>query len=205
MRKKNIKRIVAVGASSCEGKVDVEGSGFVGRLRRWMESLEQHYHVYNLGISGDTTKGMLKRLTPEVKPRKPDLIMFQLGLNDARRLGSESSPVEVPLMKFEENVRKLIRQAERLAEVMFVSIYPIDEERTSPVSWRPVYYLFKDAVAYSQASKEVCIDMRVPYIDVFNQWMKEDYTKYLHSDGLHANSMGHEKIFEMVKEKIEEV
>src|SRR3989344_1664180 len=102
------KRIAAIGASYCEGKVDPEGGGFVGRLRSWHESFIQDNHVFNLGISGDTTSDMLKRLEKE---------------------------------------------------------------------------------------------MKVPYVDVFGEFMKIDYKKYL-ADGLHPNSQGHQRIFELVKDKL---
>lgn len=196
------KRIVSIGASSCEGKVDPKGGGFVGRLRRWLESIDQHYHVYNLGVSGDTTSGMLKRFLQEAKPRKPELVIIMLGINDCRRDGSKNSPCDTPTSQFRENVSKLITQARSLTDkVLFISVYPIDESKTAPVSWRKVFYLEKDAGNYAGNMKQICKELKIDYLDIFNVWLKENYkNKYLADDGLHANSRGHEYIFEKVKD-----
>jgi len=199
------KKIVAIGASSCEGKVDFEGNGFVGRLKTWHEGFDVHNHqVYNLGIPGDSTTGILKRIISEVSVRKPGLILIQLGINDTRREGSASAPCETSLTKFRANLTELIKKAKSLAEVIFVSVYPIDDSKTTPASWRPIYYFSRDAEKYAQAMKDVCRELKVPYIDIFNQWLKTNYKeKYLYKDGLHANSNGHKYIFEQVKSFLE--
>lgn len=80
-----------------------------------------------------------------------------------------------------------------------ISVYPIDDSRTTPVSWRNIYYLLSDAKGYAQTAKDICGDMKVPYLDIFNKWLKLDYKKYLHTDGLHAGPKGHKLIFEELK------
>ena len=197
------KRIVVIGSSSAEGKVDPEFGGFAGRLRAWHESISPHNHVFNLAISGDTTAGMLKRLVIESKPRSPDLILIQHGLNDTLRRGNKSAPNNIPIAQFKNNVVELIQQAKILAKVAVISVYPIDDSRTSPVSWDNIYYLLADAKIYTQAAKEICQKTEIPYLDIFNQWIKTDYEKYLYEDGLHTNSLGHKIIFEELKKFLE--
>lgn len=68
MDKKNYKRIVVIGASSCLGQVDPEFGGWAGRLRQWFESQNEFNLLYNLGISADTSSGVALRLLAEATP-----------------------------------------------------------------------------------------------------------------------------------------
>jgi lysophospholipase L1-like esterase len=194
------RRIVALGASTVYGRVDIEGGGWVGRLRRWHEQQHPRNAVFNLGIGGDTTAGFLARMKTEVPVRKPDLILVGGGLNDAKRIGGCEAKVTTPLTLFRNNVAALIDQARSIAEVIFVGITPFDETKTTPISWVDAYYLLVDAIDYAQATKEICEAEKVPYIDIFNEWLKTDYLPLLADDGLHPNSLGHQKIFESVRD-----
>jgi lysophospholipase L1-like esterase len=196
------KKIVAIGASSCEGKVDALHGGFVGRLRAWHESLSDHHSVYNLGISGDTTEKVLKRLPLEVPPRRPNLIIVQCGINDFIHVGSKNSPIRFSIQQIQTNISSILTVAKEFADVLFVSVFPIDETKTCPCSWKDIYYLERDAKQCAKISQEIAMSMKVPYVDVYNTFIQEDYKKYLHVDGLHPNSLGHEAIFQMVKSKL---
>ena len=196
------KKIVAIGASSCEGKVDIAGGGFVGRLREWHETASEHNSVYNLGISGDTTEKILKRFPVEVPPRSPDLIIVQCGLNDFIHLNSKNAPLQFTLDQIHKNFSLILKEAKKIADVLCVSVFPIDETKTCPCSWRDICYLEKDAMQCSEISKQFALEMDIPYIDVYGVFLQDGHKKYLHTDGLHSNSLGHEKIFEMIKSKI---
>ena len=60
-------------------------------------------------------------------------------------------------------------------------------------------YLLSDAIAYTNAVKEICENNKVAYLDIFNEWLQKDYKQWLFNDGLHANSIGHTIIFEELK------
>lgn len=199
------KKIVCIGASSCEGKVDVEGQGFVGRLRKWWEAENQHNSVYNLGISGDMTCDVIARLKTEIPPRKPDLIIVQCGINDFIRDGDRDKPTRFTVDQVEANIRTIIQDSKKTSDVLYVSVYPIDETRTTPCSWRDIYYLADDARRCADISKKVASELNVPYVDMYDAFIKEGFKKLLHTDGLHANSEGHQRIFEMIKAKLLEI
>ncbi len=197
------KRIVVIGASSCLGQGDPELGGWAGRLRQWFERQNADNLLYNLGVSADTSTGVAQRLLTEATPRKPGLTIVQIGINDTWRDDSPQSSTETPPDQFRENFIKIIDVARSLGEVLVVSIFPIDEAKTTPVSWVNRYFLLGDAKWYAQATKEICQELAVPYLDIFNEWLKVDYRKYLDADGLHANPEGHRYTFERVKEHIE--
>ena len=122
-------RIIVIGASSVQGRIDPESGGWTGRLRKWHESNTRHNAVYNLGIGGNTTEDLLGRLKSECKARLPDLIIFSLGLNDARRIGSPKAPNDVSPEKFQANIKKLIKISKKITDVVFVGVYPINDKK----------------------------------------------------------------------------
>lgn len=194
-------KVVAIGSSSLAGVGDPKGSGFIGRLKNWHESNDFRNILYNLGISGDTTTGMLKRLLPEASLRKPELIIIASGLNDTKRVGKIDAPVTTLEEIFKSNITRLITQAKSLCDVVFISVYPINDAKTAPLSYwkKNIYYLMKDAIKYTALAKDICLRQHIPYLDVFNKWLQKDYKNWLAEDGLHANSSGHKKIYEDLK------
>ncbi len=195
------KNIVVIGASSVFGRIDPKGGGFVGRLKTWHENNEPNYNaVYNLGISGDTTTGMLSRLLPEAGARNPDLMILSLGTNDASRIGSLTSPHATTLNEFERKVKKLIQQSQSLTmNVLIVSAYPIDDTKTVPLFNSNKYYLMSDIKIYIKKTQEICEQNGILYLDLFNALITTDYKKLLYKDGLHMNAQGHQFIFEQLK------
>ena len=76
------QNICVFGDSVTWGAWDNKG-GWVSRLRAFIESGNRDYFVYNLGVSGDTTKELLGRFDIEAKARSPNIIIFQIGDNDS--------------------------------------------------------------------------------------------------------------------------
>lgn len=194
------QRIVAIGASSVYGRVDPSGGGFVGRLRRWHESNGRHNAVFNLGIGGDTTTGMRDRLVPEASLRRPDLLLFHLGHNDARRTGALSSPTETSLENYRRNLRELIRLGRGLADCVFVSTYPIDETKTQPLVETEYFLSMSDVGLFAEAGRKMCESEAVPYLNVYSELLSKDIHPLLYEDGLHCNSAGHQFIFEKLRD-----
>ncbi|MFQ6056666.1 MAG: SGNH/GDSL hydrolase family protein [Methanosarcinales archaeon] len=52
---------------------------------------------------------------------------------------------------------------------------------------------------YNEIIKSVCKENNVYFVEIFDQMMKLSYKKLL-EDGLHPNSDGHQKIFEIIKD-----
>lgn len=192
------KSVTFIGASSTEGFVDPEGGGFVGRFRSWLQSQNPKYSVYNLGIQNDTSTGILKRAIPELIPRHCQLVIVQVCTNDAAREEKIENPPKVPLVQMEDNFYTLINQLQMSSEVICLSPTPIDQSKTTPVSWDDRYYLMEDIDRYHQKAFEICQSLGVDYLDIFSDWQKQDYFSLLDQDGLHPNSEGHQKIAQII-------
>ena len=69
------KDICIFGASITWGACDPENGGWATMIKNYYEEKDGR-SVYVLGVSGDTTEGLLKRLEIEALAREPKFILF---------------------------------------------------------------------------------------------------------------------------------
>ena len=79
------RTILVVGDSLSAEYGLVRGSGWVALLEQRLARENIGANVVNASISGDTTAGGLARLPTLLRDRKPDLVVLELGGNDALR------------------------------------------------------------------------------------------------------------------------
>jgi acyl-CoA thioesterase-1 len=77
-------QIVALGASSTAGYGVGASSAFPAQLEAMLRAKGRPMSVSNAGISGDTTGGMLARLSSAV-PQGTRIVILQIAGNDARK------------------------------------------------------------------------------------------------------------------------
>ena len=76
--------IMALGASNTYGKTVGRGEAYPAQLQTMLRSRGISASVSNAGINGDTTGGMLARLSQAV-PAGTQLVILQPGGNDRRK------------------------------------------------------------------------------------------------------------------------
>lgn len=199
-------QILIFGDSIAYGAWDAEG-GWAQRLRKYLDKkiidsgYELYYLVYNLGVDGDTSAGLLKRFEAEAKPRMREdeetIFIFSVGTNDSIYDNREKT-FRCPPQAYEKNLKKLIKQAKKYSDkLIFVGSTPVDK-RADPISWLPdcscKNEYFKE---YDRIAKEVFEKNNGYFIDVFSEFEKVDYERLL-TDGVHPDSEGHELIFNCV-------
>ena len=206
--------ILVFGTSITYGAWDTDG-GWVQRLRRHLDekqlsNSQLYYMVYNLGISGDTSEGILKRIAFETEQRlalkdegEEVIILISVGANDAI-YNNNTGKHHLPLETYGKNVQKIIRIAKTYAKhVIFISSKPIDESRVDPIPWlKNCSYREADIERYDKKTAEVCAKQTVPYIDIYRPLKKLPHYQKLFPDGVHLNNEGHQKIFEIVKNEL---
>lgn len=77
-------QIVALGASNTQGKGVGTSAAYPAQLQAMLKAKGANMRVTNAGISGDTTAGMLARLSRAV-PQGTRVVIVQYGGNDKRR------------------------------------------------------------------------------------------------------------------------
>ena len=192
--------ICVFGASITWGSYDTEKGGWADRLKLFffVQENDKFAQVYNLGISGDTTNDLLKRIDVECEARRPGTIIFSIGNNDSsfvKSLDGNRTPIE----EFRENLEKLCEKARKFTEeIMFIGLTGVDESKTQPIYWNTdISYSNENIGKYDVEIEKFCQEKKLKYINLRGILEPGDW-----EDGLHPNAKGHEKIFEILKPEV---
>jgi len=196
--------ILVFGDSIGYGRWDAKG-GWAEHLRslymqKNMVNIDPYFEVYNLSVDGSNSVDLLERLEFEIRQRTKDKeetkIIVAVGINDSQ-IGS----VGISIEKFEKNINLLIKIASKhSSKIVFIGLSPVDELKTNPIPWdKKMFYKNKRIKKYDNIIKSICQKNNIYFIDILDELWRLDYKKML-EDGLHPNSEGHKKIFEIVRD-----
>ncbi|MGJ3252703.1 MAG: GDSL-type esterase/lipase family protein [Elainellaceae cyanobacterium] len=192
-------RIIAMGDSLIYGYGDVEGGGWVERLRRrWMLPDSPGHILYNLGIRGDGVQHVSRRLEAEfcnrgeLRHRVPDVMILSVGTNDSARLGRSYGRNFTEPDVFEADLNHLLERASQLCQVFFVGMTPVDEAKMPFSNF--LYYNHSDQHHYRTLTQAACQRHTIPYLDVLSLWLNRGdawWRSRLSDDGLHPTADGY--------------
>lgn len=187
-------RIVAIGDSHVYGRVDHLG-GWTAHIRARLESEKPTSAVFNLGIGGENSEGLLGRLEAEVTTRSPNIVMIGVGTNDSRfgPMGGQAS--EVPISSYKRNVSdciELVRKHEALP--ILLSIPRINAD--GAISFNEDYYNNHVLQLYVEAQLEISRYTDTLYADIWAY--SKDFESGDYADLVHLNSDGHKKYADFV-------
>ena len=195
-------KIIAIGDSLIYGYGDKEAGGWVERLRLHFMNSESGHVLYNLGIRGDRTEQVKKRLNSEfnqrgeIRNKYPDLIILSIGINDTPRLGHPQGRNLTNYEHYTEHIHDLLNQAQQLAPVFFIGMVPVDESKMPFLDC--LYFNLRDQYHYKEIAKQACQEKNTPYLDIFDLWMSrgDNWRKsQMSEDGLHPNSKGYATLY----------
>jgi lysophospholipase L1-like esterase len=193
--------VCVFGDSTAWGAYDMEKGGWVERLKLFaFEESREETFVYNLGIAGGTSKGILGRFESEAHIREAEALVFQMGGNDSAYLKNSKEEM-IPLDQFKSNVESIITKAKDMVgkkNIVFVGFKNCDESKTVPVHWCDWCYTNERIKTYNDALQQLCEKNEMIFVDLFGILSVDEL-----ADGLHPNTQGHEKIFRHAKEYIE--
>lgn len=178
-------RIVVLGDSISYGAFDHIKGGWVNRLR---EVMPMHkFELYNCSVSGAKIKHLIHRAEIELVHRRPDIVVYSIGINDAQDCGM-GKVMHVALANFKHGLEILLNIANKFTnKVVFVGLTPVDESKTLPCEWNVRKFYAEDTVRqYNMTLKSFCNRNAVAFVDVFDKIHKFDL-----ADGLHLTSRGH--------------
>ena len=191
MKNKNNYNICIWGDSITWGAWDYEKGGWVNRLHLSLDAKQKLPEVTNLGISGNTTKDLLKRFLCEAEARNPGIVIFAIGINDSylEQIGGTEI---VSVQDFEKNYEELLRQAKQFTDkIILIGLTWYDENSNSQRSEH--YYYNKRIQQYDTIVEALAEKHKLSYVNLFELLREKDF-----EDGLHPNSEWHRKIFEKV-------
>ena len=97
-------RLLVVGDSLSAEYGLKRGTGWVALLDKRLRDEGKSITVVNASISGDTTSGGLSRLPPLLTQHKPQMVLIELGGNDALR--------GLPLKTSQDNLESMVKAAQ---------------------------------------------------------------------------------------------
>ncbi len=194
-----ISKVLIFGDSITWGADDTELLGWANRLRKFLQLQDEESGVYNCGIRGDTTKGLLARFEVEANARKSYTqaiaIVFAIGINDARIIDGQP---QTDLFEFTENIEKLIEKAKVIADcVAFIGLTNVTDGKATWTDQRgTLVYTSQRVREYDQAIQQIAEKNKLPYLKMFDVLVDTD----MPDDGLHPDAHGHEKMFNRIKD-----
>lgn len=115
----NPLRILVVGDSLSAEYGLKRGSGWVDLLKQSISTSHPHVEIINASISGDTTSGGLSRLKALLERTTPNIVLIELGANDALR----GLPLEMSRNNLVSMV-KLVKEANAKPALVGMQIPP---------------------------------------------------------------------------------
>lgn len=194
----NILKIVCIGDSLTYGYG-------VRRSQVWTKLIEDKYgiEVFNKGINGDSTGGMLARFYRDVVEHRPSYVIIMGGANDL--------VMEVPLNIIKSNISTMVHQARGNRIVPILGIQPSTEAEMAKKDWCNLtdFNRFnKELGKLREWIIEFSEIFDVKFIDFYgkiNEEIRENNRKEIYLDGLHFTSKGNELMFSIVDAKWKEI
>lgn len=182
--------IVAFGASSIQGFCDYEMGGFVSRFKLWYCRPENKRRVFNLGIGGNTTSDMARRIKRELEERRPELVIIMLGGNDFPRRNDKNPSIRTTISTYKKNINIIFSVCKK-HQILFMTSYPTAPEKTG--------ISLETHVKYMNCAREVAQKHKAYIIDVDALLKSKVKYPFMYSDGIHFNAKGHEWLFRLLK------
>jgi lysophospholipase L1-like esterase len=157
------------------------------------ELLKSDKPMFNRGIGGDTTEGVLAKLKDEVFDLEPTKVFLLIGTND---LGMGNQPEEIV-----QNIVELctrIKETLPETELYVESIYPVNPTEKANKGLFAVVGLRTNEVIQqlNYAIRDLASSKQFIYIDLYDKLIDEEgllNPSYTY-DGLHLNTKGYEVV-----------
>lgn len=180
-------KIICHGDSLTQGK-DME------KFFAWTSLLENRLHVpvFNTGISGDTTAGMLARFPLDVVSLKPGIVILMGGTNDLW--------YDLDANLILANLSAMVNQAKfhDIAPVIGLPL-PICVDAVSRMDWTPpskgYAHLFRRIKDLVDRLVDEAAAWETPVLDFYHLFLDEQATakpNWFLADGVHPAKRGHQ-------------
>ncbi|WP_083538854.1 SGNH/GDSL hydrolase family protein [Chryseobacterium oranimense] len=183
------------GDSITYGEYDGVFGGWVDILKRY--ALQQFHEgkneliLFNLGIGGETTEGLLKRMPYELAARNSaegNIIFIAYGANDLAKKGGVHM---VNPDQFRSNINEAVHHAKQYAhDIYLVNILPVSQKIDGIESAAGKLRTNEEILVYNQILKDTASERSLHYVDFYTAVL-EDKEILLSDDGVHPNEKGY--------------
>lgn len=188
--------VLFFGDSITYGEYDGVFGGYADILKRYslaefVGERAKEVTIYNLGVPGETSEGILKRLETEAKARisdRQDAVFLFYGANDLARKEEEYL---VPIDHVADNISRTVDIALSFTQnVYIISILPISEHIAGKASPTGKVRLESDVIAYNNRLRQISNLKNIRYVNLYEDF-SERKEKYLSADGVHPSGKGY--------------
>ncbi len=193
--------ILIFGDSVVAGRCVEKNKSWVSLLVRSFDAQDKNNTlIYNLGIPGESTEELLRRFEMECRsrtqkrsPKDTAVIVISVGINDSKGISHPKNYRTSPQI-FQQNISNLIKLAKKYTDkVIFIGLTPVNEDKTAPLENN--YFLNSSIKKYNNNIMRICSGNKIPFVEIFGNFMRKDYNKFLYNHGIHPNELAHKKIF----------
>jgi lysophospholipase L1-like esterase len=203
-----LARIYVFGDSLVAGTYDSEG-GWCDRLKRDMHRITADsqdgtkYQLYNLGIGGETSRGLAARIKNELAARHtaawPAVVIIAIGKNDSRLTDGQE---EVSLDEYRQNLTTIVEAAREVTDrIMIVGLGPCAAEG---VNFKQYVYSRERIAQYEAALTDQAQQLDTPKIDVYDA-IASLGERAFYRDNLHLSDEGYAAVYEIIKPYVVEM
>lgn len=139
--------------------------------------------VVNRSISGETTSGGIRRLPKLLSKLSPQIVIIELGANDALR--------GLPLSQTKKNLKKMVELSKKSGAK------PLIVGMRIPPNYGKVY-----SEKFFNIFKQVAIEKKIAIVPFMFEGFAED-REYFLNDQIHPNEKAQRKILENIWEELE--
>jgi lysophospholipase L1-like esterase len=184
----NWPTLCVFGDSIVVGSDDREAGGWVARLRLDLNARGK-ISVYNLGVDGDRSEQLLRRLAGEAAARNASVIVISIGANDLGWHDTEGTESAL----FRERYDSILSQAERFTRrILVLGLLGVDEGNES-------HGVRNEQVeAFNSIIEELAQAHGAEFLGLYETLAPEDFV-----DGLHPNASGHAKLAPLIGRELE--
>ncbi|QQR52167.1 hypothetical protein IPG36_06395 [bacterium] len=202
-----LARIYVFGDSQTYGAWDSQG-GWCDRIKLEMhqltldESAGVKYQMFNLGIGGEHSRGLLGRFKTELdfrhRPDWPPVIVIATGSNDTRH-SSGSDPI-VPIDEYRTNIKALIEIARTYtSRILIVGLATV---RDADTAFKSTIISQQHITEYNQVLAKVAEEESIQLVDVHSAMQSNTEGDLFAKDGIHLNDNGHQFVAGLVKPQL---
>lgn len=183
-----------------KGEIVFTGSSLCEQfpISEMLQNIEPRIRVYNRGIGGDVTEGLMKRMEESVFELEPRKVFINIGTNDISRPGYTRE-------KLYANYKKILCEIkERLPEtkIYLMSYYPVNRE----IPWMEKEWLDNmfgvrtntELIAVNADLEKMAAEISCTYINVFDCLLDEEGNQRIEYtiDGMHMFANGYAVVLE---------
>lgn len=194
--------LAALGDSLTQGIGDEEQLGWVGRVAQ-KAALSREVTLYNLGVRGNTSLDLSRRVQTELEarlePESDAVLLLGIGTNDtAFYRGKE----RVPQARSVQLVERILQQMERFGRVYWISPFPVAEKELDfePRAGEVFSFRRERLLALNEAYREIAASRGISYLDLFAIFEEKQISLGESADGIHPRGTGYQTIAGLVSD-----